>query len=200
MKPFRWLMPIHGSTRAETEGDTPLEPTTPPQLPDPNRPTTPEIWLPPTYMERAGAPPPPSGVDVSGGPDGSYSDSEEHLWDELCRIDQLIRAQTLRWRAMIASKKSAQLWGMVHVSESEVDAYLESECSSPYIRPDELDELMRPYWERAADLGGRILTRLARTPITTPLYVERLRHRTAIEGALGTPGTMSLSGAPRGPR
>ena len=35
-------------------------------------------------------------------PTGPYGDSEEHLWDELRRIDQMVRAQTVRWRSNVS--------------------------------------------------------------------------------------------------
>ncbi len=32
---------------------------------------------------------------------GPYLDSRQHLWDELARVDQLVKAQTVRWRSAI---------------------------------------------------------------------------------------------------
>jgi hypothetical protein len=55
-----------------------------------------------------------------------YADSDEHLLDELQRIDRLVRGQTVRWRSTIAEGKPERLWGMVYVSHAEIDAYLQS--------------------------------------------------------------------------
>src|SRR5262245_57388284 len=40
-----------------------------------------------------------------------YASSEEHLWDELRRIDQLVRAQTVRWLYTIGQDKDERSWG-----------------------------------------------------------------------------------------
>ncbi|MEA2465718.1 MAG: hypothetical protein QOJ98_3465, partial [Acidobacteriota bacterium] len=56
--------------------------------------------------------------------DGPYATGGAHLRDELARIDILVRAQVLRWRMTIAASKPEELWGMVHVSEAEVEQYL----------------------------------------------------------------------------
>jgi hypothetical protein len=53
-----------------------------------------------------------------------YASSLEHLADELARADQLIRAQTQRWRQAIASTKPDDKWGMAYVDDAEVDRYL----------------------------------------------------------------------------
>ena len=93
----------------------------------------------------------------------SYNSTREHLIDELRRIDQLVRAQVVRWRLTLADTKPEQLWGMVHVTEHEVDAFIEA----PFVPFDELPEevaaRLNPYWTEAAAMGDRIARRLEET-------------------------------------
>jgi ATPase family associated with various cellular activities (AAA) len=97
----------------------------------------------------------------------AYRDSDEHLGEELARVDQLVRAQTVRWRALIAAFKPEQLWGMVHVTDEEVDAYL----NAPFAPP---ADVTGPYVEVAATRRKEIDARLAATPLTIPLRLRRL--------------------------
>ena len=53
-----------------------------------------------------------------------YRSSMEHLADELTLADELVKAQTRRWRATIASTKSD--WSMAYVDDTEVERYLGS--------------------------------------------------------------------------
>ena len=53
-----------------------------------------------------------------------YASSVEHLADELARVDQLVRAQTERWRQSIAATKPDDAWGMAYVDDAEVERYL----------------------------------------------------------------------------
>jgi hypothetical protein len=53
-----------------------------------------------------------------------YQSSAEHLADELTLADELVKAQTQRWRAMIAAPKSD--WSMAYVDDTEVERYLGS--------------------------------------------------------------------------
>jgi ATPase family associated with various cellular activities (AAA) len=89
-----------------------------------------------------------------------YPTSREHLHDELRRVDWLIRAQVVRWRATLADTKPSELWGMAHVTEREVDAFL----SSPFTSPDELapalHTLLAGFWEQAAVAADEIARRL----------------------------------------
>jgi len=89
-----------------------------------------------------------------------YSRGPEHLWDELRRVDQLVRAHTVHWKRMVADQKPNRLWGMIHVSEAEVDAYLQSEFEPPGALHPELESPARPHWEMAArhevDVAARL--------------------------------------------
>lgn len=111
---------------------------------------------------------------VAGAP---YTSSDEHLWEELRRIDLLIRAQTIRWRTTIASTKPEQLWGMVHVTDAEVDAYLESHFVPPGYLPASLVDTLKPYWHEAHEQRHTIRERVAATPVETTLRLERLTSR-----------------------
>jgi AAA+ superfamily predicted ATPase len=107
-------------------------------------------------------------------PTGPYATSDEHLSDELCRVDQLVRAQTVRWRLTIGASKSHDLWGMLHVTDAEVAAYLASAFSiSPHgsgVAPPAADE----YVAAADRLGAAIKQRRAKTPEGVLLRAEEL--------------------------
>lgn len=92
-----------------------------------------------------------------------YSSTREHLLDELERIDQLVRAQVVRWRLTLAETKPEQLWGMVHVTEREVDSFLDAPFISFDELPDELAAVLAPYWAQAAAAGDRVARRLEET-------------------------------------
>ncbi|MGY1636822.1 ATP-binding protein [Geodermatophilus sp. SYSU D00742] len=53
-----------------------------------------------------------------------YCSSREHLLEELAVADVLVKAQTRRWRTMVASTKSD--WSMAYVDDREVERYLGS--------------------------------------------------------------------------
>lgn len=105
---------------------------------------------------------------------GPYASSDEHLWEELRRIDLLIRAQTIRWRLTIAATKPEQLWGMVHVTDAEVDAYLRGEFLPPDFLPSSVVDALKPYWQEAHLLGHVISERERATPPQTMLRLELL--------------------------
>jgi AAA+ superfamily predicted ATPase len=100
-----------------------------------------------------------------------YTSSEEHLWDHFARIDQLIRAQTVRWRQTIGESKPPNLWGMVHVTEAEIDSFLAAPYAPPGALPLELEESLAPYWNKAQELEKLIKVRQSRT---LPSIVVRL--------------------------
>jgi AAA+ superfamily predicted ATPase len=93
-----------------------------------------------------------------------YTSSDEHLWDELRRIDQLVRAQTVRWRLTIGETKPDHLWGMVHVTDAEVEAYLRSPFRLPDELPVDLHQALADYWGAAHARTQDIQARLAQTP------------------------------------
>ncbi len=131
-----------------------------PVVPPPNVPSPPPALQPPL-------PQPP----LPGGP---YTSSEQHLCDELRRIDYLVHAQTVRWRLTIGSSKPPQLWGMVHVTDAEIENYLESDFVLPGRLPADLENSLQDYWERAALEAQWIRKRLVHTPAELTLRLNRL--------------------------
>src|SRR5947209_18315973 len=94
---------------------------------------------------------------------GGYGSTREHLHDELWRVDQLVRAQVVRWHLTLADTKPERLWGMVHVTEREVDAFLEAPFLAFDEMPAALENVLRPYWGQATSAAGAIAKRLEDT-------------------------------------
>jgi hypothetical protein len=106
-----------------------------------------------------------------------YAGSDEHLWDELRRVDQLVRAQVVRWRATVAATKPAQLWGMLQVSDLEVEGYLGSRFTGPEQLPEDLARGVARFWAAAEEEAGLVAERRARTPAATELRLDLLARR-----------------------
>lgn len=108
-----------------------------------------------------------------------YAASAEQLWAELRRVAQLVRAQVVRWRRQIADQKPDQLWGMVHVTHAEIDAYL----AAPPLPADDLDDGDDPaiayYLGLAAEAAAVIAASLELTPpaLRAALRLPRLCAR-----------------------
>ncbi len=101
-----------------------------------------------------------------------YATSDEHLWDELRRVEYLVRAQVVRWRRQIADQKPEHLWGMVHVTHAEVDALLDAPPHVPDEPLEALDPALDAFWQQAEEAATAIDRRLELTP--TPIR-QRLR-------------------------
>lgn len=134
----------------------------------------------PTTMPTAGDETPIPVVEtptVESSPDTieAYTDSREHLWHELARIDQLIRAQTVRWQRLIAATKPEQHWGMIHVTDAEVNTYLQSPFMAPDQIPESLFQDMVPFWQQSQDISDTIQERLALTPDSMKLRLLQLQ-------------------------
>ena len=56
------------------------------------------------------------------------------LWADLARAEGLVRDGVARWRRLMAQSKVPEHWGMIHVTEAEVDAYLNHEFRDPLDR------------------------------------------------------------------
>src|SRR6266478_4593996 len=115
-----------------------------------------------------------SGLHASKLSSGPYTSSGEHLRDELTRIDLLVRAQVVRWRLTLAAHKPEHLWGMVHVTEAEIGAYLDAPVASADYVPQAVLEVLRPLWAAETEAAECIRTA---TEVTTPdvdLRLERL--------------------------
>ncbi len=111
-----------------------------------------------------------------------YAHSQEHLADELARIDQLIRAQTVRWRLTVAAAKPEHLWGMVHVTDQEVETYLRAPFRPPGELHPELEAALRPYRLEAEAIAETIAGRLERTSPEVPLRLVRLSELFGLSG------------------
>jgi hypothetical protein len=105
-----------------------------------------------------------------------YASSLEHLADELARADQLVRAQTERWRHSIASTKPDESWGMAYVDDAEVGRYL----SAPFRLAGQdasTQALTTPYrgaaQERERDIAGRRQATADDVPLRLDLLVRR---------------------------
>ena len=105
-----------------------------------------------------------------------YASSLEHLADELARADQLVRAQTERWRHSIASTKPDESWGMAYVDDAEVGRYL----SAPFRLAGQdasSQALTTPYrgaaQERERDIAGRRQATADDVPLRLDLLVRR---------------------------
>jgi AAA+ superfamily predicted ATPase len=103
-----------------------------------------------------------------------YQTSAQHLNDELARVDLLVRAQVLRWRMTIGATKPDRMWGMVHVTDAEIDTYLSSPRGAPADLPESLLEMLRPFWSLAEEAGGRIDEALEASPPNVDLRVRSL--------------------------
>jgi hypothetical protein len=119
------------------------------------------------------APLPPPWTPAIG--TGAYGCSEEHIWEELARVELLVRAQTLRWRRTIAAGKPPEWWGMVHIGDAEVDAYLRSGVCLQRGVPAELERDLVGYWLAATGVAGAIEARRAETSPPS-LRLDRLQQ------------------------
>jgi hypothetical protein len=108
-------------------------------------------------------------------PGTGYHSSDEHLHDELRRIDCYVRAQTTRWRAMIGDHKPVCHWGMVHVSHEEVEAYLNAQFVPPGDLPPSMDAMLKRFWQQAERQAEAIAARRKATSADVRLHLERLK-------------------------
>jgi AAA+ superfamily predicted ATPase len=101
-----------------------------------------------------------------------YLDSRDHLWDELARVDQLVKAATVAWRSSIAADKPPHLWGMVHVADPEVQDYLQAPFRPPGEPPGpaEADD----YRRSAREVAATIEQRRRETATRVELRLDRL--------------------------
>lgn len=121
-------------------------------------------------------PPPPAPPMAAPRPLTAYTSTAEHLWDELQRLDQLIRAQTLRWRLTIGESKPARLWGMIHVTDAEIENYFNASFLPPGALPKELTRELEGYWRAAEGLTDHIRLRLSQTASSNNLRLSRLQR------------------------
>jgi hypothetical protein len=87
---------------------------------------------------------------------GPYLESVDHIHDELMRIELLVRAQVVRWRISAAGIGPERDWGMVVVSQAEVDHYLNSPIDVPGALSSSVCKSVQPWWEQAAQVRAQI--------------------------------------------
>ena len=105
---------------------------------------------------------------------GPYQSSASHLRDELARVDLLVRSQVVRWRMTIAEQKPLQLWGMVHVSQAEIEHYLYAPMSPPDRIPESVLDVLRSFWQAETEAADYIHSIIDRTPPSVDLRLQRL--------------------------
>jgi len=114
----------------------------------------------------------------------AYRSSSEHLRAELARVDLFVRAQVARWRMTIGATKPEHLWGMVHVTDAEIDRYLAAPIGPAAEMPESLTQALRPYWTAEARAAESISQAVDQTPASVDLRVNRLQgdlHLTDVE-------------------
>jgi hypothetical protein len=105
---------------------------------------------------------------------GPYKSNADHLRDELARVDLLVRAQLVRWRLTIGQTKPPEIWGMIHVTDAEIDHYLSSPIASPDQLPKSLLHALKPFWEAEVLASEYICENLKATPSEIDLRVNSL--------------------------
>ena len=114
----------------------------------------------------------------------AYETSMEHLWDELQRVDLLVRAQTVLWLQTIGDYKPENLWGMVHVTDAEVAAYLQAPFARPAATRAAYPGAVGDYEAAAANMAAWIAARHACGGPPEPLRLAqlcRLFHLSPVE-------------------
>ena len=112
-----------------------------------------------------------------------YATSGDHLRAELARTDLLIRAQVARWRMTIGASKPEKLWGMVHVSEAEIDQYFAAPSALFDETPEPVARALQPFLDAESQAAGAIRQAVAETPTAVDLRLERLRLAFALSDA-----------------
>lgn len=105
-----------------------------------------------------------------------YLHPAEALADELRRVDHLVRAQVIRWRALIADDRDPESWGMILVSHQEVDGYLSTPFTWPPPLPSTALDLVEQHLSAESEAAVRIADRLS----VTPPDVSRVRSLAAL--------------------
>jgi hypothetical protein len=105
-----------------------------------------------------------------------YASSLDHLTEELARVDQLVRAQTERWRTTIAATKPDEAWGMGYVDDAEVNRYLATPFSLSSTGP-------APVSRAANAQAANIAARVKATPRDVPLRLDQLATRFGLDDA-----------------
>jgi hypothetical protein len=107
--------------------------------------------------------------------EAAYATSDEHLWDELRRIDCYLRAQVVRWEYTHGQRERSGT-SDEDPTRGELRAYLRSTFSAPQYLPQNLELLLAPHWGQAKELADEIAERQAQTPDEVRLRVAELQR------------------------
>jgi hypothetical protein len=122
----------------------------------------------------------PNGELLLGPPDranapAGYANSEEHLWDELQRIDQYVRAQAERRQYTLSEEEAEDGPFGERGDLAEIQVYLRAPFVAPHYLPPDLEHRLIPYWQRAESLAAENEARRSATPSDVTLRVDRLQ-------------------------
>src|SRR6267378_1734732 len=106
---------------------------------------------------------------------GPYLQNIDHIHDELTRIELLVRAQVVRWRMSSAGLGPERDWGMVVVSQAEVDHFLKSPIETPGTLSSAAWKCMKPWWDQAEQLRAQI-DKSCKDQSCSGLRLETLEH------------------------
>lgn len=157
---FKWSK--HDDERPPREGRAGEQERAEPLTPSPS-PQTPPLQLPPS----------PTLPEL---PAGQYASSEQHLWDELQRVDQFVRAQTVRWRLTVGASKPDDQWGMAYIDDAEISTFLQTPFTPPDTLPPDLENRLASHWKMADVMAESIMARRAETPPDVTLRINALRR------------------------
>jgi ATPase family associated with various cellular activities (AAA) len=105
-----------------------------------------------------------------------YADSASHLRDHLERIDLLVKAQTVRWTATIGASKPEEHWGMVHVTDAEMQVFLHADFDSLGAYPEAVSDKLAELDEKIKSISARINQSERNTDPSTPLALRTLQQ------------------------
>ncbi len=104
-----------------------------------------------------------------------YASGREYLWAELGRVEQLVRGRFELWSLLQqAAGKAREHWGLVHVTEGEVDAYLALGFIPPEQRAAAASDLVEDRRAAFREAGAEIADRVAATDGAGSYRLRRL--------------------------
>src|SRR5262249_44832248 len=85
---------------------------------------------------------------------------------------------TMRWRQTIASSKPPEMWGMIHVTDAEVEGFLNAPFRPPATIPQfppDLEQAVNAFCTRAGDMAESIKGSVKSAPKNVGLRLARLQ-------------------------
>lgn len=108
-----------------------------------------------------------------------FDSHAEHLRLELAWIDLMVRAQVVRWLALVGASRPASAWALLNPSLEEIRDLLALRPGGGHGSVEELEPLAEPWTERGREL--RLLVRAARDASSASLPLRELGQRFALE-------------------